>query len=166
VSIANRLRRWRALHGIPALAADSREGSRVCATGTAVTLDGDDPFVPPIAGVPCVVAWSKFHMPDATRKGRNAFVTFERWHLRPFALELGEQNVLVDGSHVDLVFPIRIEGRAHEISIAVGQRVTIVGTVLRDGIVRPDDTLAFRDARVTCKLVGNKEHPIVIVDAV
>lgn len=160
-----RFRRWRALRGVPHLTRDAREGSRVQATGIARALSTDDPFVPPISGVPCVLGWTKLHGSPEVNKRSQRVVLVERMHIRPFTLTTADQELLVDTSHVELVFPIQIEGRVHEISVADGQRVTIIGTVLRDGIELPDDTLAFRDARATCKLVGSKAHPIVITHA-
>lgn len=159
-------RRWRALRGVPVLAADSPEGTIVQASGIARTTDANDPFVPSLAAVPCVVAWTKLFTP-AVPAGRNAAtIVIERLLIRPFVLETDDMDLIVDTSHVKLLFPIRMEGRAHEISIAVGSAITVIGTVLRDGVDRPTDDLAFRDTQAACKLVGNKRHPVVITASV
>lgn len=155
-----KFRRWRRLRGIPPLSRVSREGAIVRATGFARSLNGDDPFVAPVAGVACVVAWAKYFSWEKA-KG----VTFERLHIRPFVLEAASGHVLVDSSHVELLFPISTEGNTHEISVAEGQLVTIIGSVLRDGAAPSGDEIAFRDTERVCKLVGSKSHPIVITQA-
>ncbi len=165
MSLKLRLRRWRALRGVPELTASSPDGAVVRATGIARATADDDVIVPPLAGVPCVVAWTKFFA-GATNSLTNPLVLIERLVIKPFVLEASRLRVLVDASHVELLFPIVENGRMHEISIAVGATVTVIGNVLRDGIERPTDELVFRDAQSTYKLVGNKAHPVVITASV
>ena len=162
MSLLLQLRRWRRLRGVPELTVKSREGDIVRATGLARALSETDPFVAPVRGVRCVVAWTKyFTAPDPNRGTRSSFF-FERMHLRPFALETPGAHLIVDASHVELLFETLIEGRIHEVSVADGQAVTVIGSLLREGIERPRDDVAFRDVVTSYRLVGNRKHPIVI----
>lgn len=162
MSLTLKFRRWRRLRGVPELTARSREGTIVKATGFAHALPETDPFIAPVRGVRCVVASTKyFTLSDPNGATGRTFV-FERLHLRPFRLETPRAHIVVDASHVELLFEAEIEGRIHEISVADGQSVTVIGSLLREGVERPTDDVAFRDVITSYRLVGNKKHPIII----
>ena len=151
---------------MPGLAADSRDGTVVRATGIARRLVGESAFVPPVAGVPCVVAWTRYGLHDPVQPAGNKPLVIERWQIKPFILDAPPLHVIVDAGHIELMLPSRSDGNLQEISVAEGQRITVIGTVLHDGIELPADEQAFRDMRVGCKLVGNRAHPVVITASV
>lgn len=165
MSLKLRVRRWRALRGVPVLTGSSADGAVVQATGIARPATTEDVIVPPLAGVPCVVAWTKFFT-GATNDKHNPLLQIERMVIKAFVLETARLRVLVDASHVELLFPIAISGRMQEVSIAAGSTITVIGNVLRDGIERPTGELVFRDTQPAYKLVGNKAHPVVITASV
>jgi hypothetical protein len=167
MSISLRFARWRALNGVGPLRESSAEGTRVHVTGFARTLDGEDPFVAPVLGMKAVVAVMKYvtKSPGSHPNGNPPPLKFERWHLRPFAVETTNGDVIVDSSHVRLLVPSYAEGGVEETSIAHGELITVVGSVLRDGIEIASGEQSFRAAKISCRLVGNKTHPVVILAA-
>lgn len=150
---------------MPVLSGSSPDGAVVQATGIARPATADDVIVPPLAGVPCVVAWTKF-LTGASNNRHNPLLQIERLVIKPFVLETARLRVLVDASHVELLFPIAMNGRVSEISVAAGATITVIGNVLRDGIERPTNELVFRGSQAKYKLVGNKAHPVVITASV
>jgi hypothetical protein len=165
MSLRLRFQRWRLLHGVGPLRLSSPEGARVYVTGIARTLDGEDPFVAPVLGMKAVVALMKYSMksPGPHRSGNPQPLTFERWHLRPFAVETPLGDVIVDSSHVRLLVPSYAEGGIEEAAVAHGERITAIGSVLRDGIEVASGEQSFREAKISYRLVGNKTHPVVIL---
>lgn len=128
-------------------------------TGTTHLLD--EPLIAPLGGQRCVVALTTYTTGQQNNR-INTLTVVERLQTRRFLLESDSMRVVVEPSSVDLLFPARIEGRNSEIVVAEGQRVTVVGSVLRDGNERPTGDLAFRESRPTCMLVGGPSHPIAI----
>ena len=156
-----RVRRWRLLRSTPLLTPLSHEGALVQTVGRARILGNDPPIVPPLSGVPCVVAWTKIQT-GASNNRNNPLLNLERTLIRPFTLDTGKLTVVVDAGFVDLLLPIHAEGRTEEIAVRDGQIVTVIGTVLRDGAERPDGDRAFRESTPTIKLVGSRRRPVVI----
>jgi hypothetical protein len=155
--------RRRAFRGVAPLQADTPEGARVFVMGIARNLDTEDPFVAPVLGMTAVVAWMKYEIPQPRPNPTNQPPTrFERWHLRPFGVETPQGDVIVDASHVRLIVPTYSEGGVEELAVADGHPIAVIGSVLRDGIEIGGGEQSFRDAKVACKLVGNKRHPVVI----
>lgn len=163
MNLRQRFRRWRALR-VPELTASTREGAIVQATGVARACEA--PLIAPLAGSACVVVSTKYTMPQPQGTHPPRVTVVERMQIRPFVLETRTRTVLVEAGHVDLLLPDRAEGNIQEIRVEVGQRVTVVGSVLRDGAQRPRGDIAFRDSEPACMLVGSKRHPVVITASV
>jgi len=151
-------RRWRALRA-PQLSRSSPEGAIVQATG--VVRELDEPLIAPLSGRQCVVALTTYTTGDSNSRV-NTLTVIERLQTRRFQLDTGALRVIVEPGAVELPLPARLEGRNREITVVPGERVIVVGSVLRDGSERPRDDLAFRDTRPTCMLVGGRAHPVVI----
>lgn len=149
------------------MSSTSADGARVRADGVARRLDDDEPFVAPVLGKVAVVAFLKYVIPQ--RKPGNQTnvppMKFDRWYLKPFVLETSRGDVVIDTSHVRLYVPTRTEGGIAESAIAEGQRIAVVGSVLHDGIAIATEEQSFRAEKPICKLVGNRDHPIIITSA-
>lgn len=124
-----RVRRYRALRAIPELAADTPEGARVQLTGVARAIG--EPLVAPLCGAPCVAARVR------CRPHGDAEARTRRTSAPPLYASTFEQLVIA---------PFALEADERRV-------------LLRDGVERPTDSLAFRGARAACKLVGNKRTP-------
>jgi hypothetical protein len=148
------------LRAVP-LTNDTPEGATARICGVARPFPGDEPFVPPVRSVPCVVAHIQFALLRSPNDRRTA-TKIERIHNRPFVIVAADVEVIVDASHLSLKIEKLVEGTTEERSVPVGARVAVTGIVMRDGAVRPDSDVSFREAKPLLKLVGNRRHPVTI----
>lgn len=147
-------------HAVP-LTDGTPEGATVRICGVVRLLPGDEPFVPPVRSVPCVVAHIHFALLRQQNDRRTA-TNIERIHNRPFVIADDAVEAIVDASHLTLKIEKLTEGTTEERSVPVGARVAVTGIVMRDGAIRPDSDLSFREAKPLLRIVGNKRHPVVI----
>lgn len=137
------------------------EGATVRICGVAQLLPGDDPFVPPVRSVPCVLAHMHFAL-LRQQNDRRTVTKIERIHNRPFLIAGDALEAIVDASHLTLRIEKLTEGTTTERSVPVGARIAVTGIVMRDGATRPRSDSSFREAKPLLKIVGNKRHPVVI----
>jgi hypothetical protein len=149
---------WR--RKLPRLREDTPDGTRVELIGVARRLEDDAPFVPPMRGVPCVVAHIKYAIPPPNNT-RGAPTKFERLHNRPFLVGGDDVDAIVDAAQLDLRFAWLTSMTMSERSVAVGARVRVIGTVMRDA-GRPDIDVSFREAGLVIKIVGSKRRPVIV----
>lgn len=142
------------------LTADTPDGAYVELTGITHALPNVETIVPPICGQECVVARVRF---DLQGQGRGTQKTqFERFHNRPFVVESGPLRVIVDSAHIELHVVTRTEASTTELCVPTGARVTVRGTLMRDGATRPDEVVGFRDSPPVFTLVGSQDRPVII----
>lgn len=175
-----RVRRWIALRDVPHLAADTAEGRRVQMTGIVEVIG--EPLIAPLTGQPCVASDTRYRAGGGNQRNVKTPVSslvVDR-QIQPFVIVRGAQRIVVDGAAAEILVPkskltstqrqfsfLAQHGLHHtwgtlsERSVAPGQRVTVCGSLLRDGVEAAAD-LAFREARPVLKLVGSKAHPLVI----
>lgn len=174
--------RWRArwrLRGYADLDADPREYTRVRATGIVRALD--DTLIAPLSGRECVAYRSRVRS-----AGRDhAFVPRESMQIRPFVIDLGDEEIVVDGERAifglppvklvprnamrEEIFRARhaLPGGAGftEVALELGARVAVGGTLVFVPRDEPaDHELGFRDPPpLSQRIVGSREHPLVFV---
>jgi hypothetical protein len=151
------LRRWRALRGVPPFTTSTADGTLVHLTGVISAIG--DTIIAPLADAPSVVVWTKLR--PASKQG----VGLETIRVRPFRVTKGALHVQIDTENIQLLRPIRERGTMQEATVVVGERLTVIGSVLHDGVEPPDEETSFREAQPACKLVGSRGRPVVIIDA-
>jgi len=142
----------------PRLREDTPDGTRVEVVGVARTLPGDEPFVPPVRGEPCVVAQISFSIPPPGN-ARGVPTKFERLQNRPFLVVADDVEAVVDAAQLELKIERLGTSVTSEKSVPVGARVRVVGTVMRDA-GRPGGDAPFRDPEPVIKIVGSRRHPV------
>jgi hypothetical protein len=167
--------RWR-LRGYAALDDDAHENELVVVTGVVRPLE--DTLVAPLSGRTCVAYRSRAQTRFWPR------IEHETMQLRPFVLDLGDEEIVVDGQRAifglarlrlprdperELRFLARytLERVATfaEVALEPGAHVTIGGTlVLVPRDEPPADELGFRDPPPPSqRIVGNRQRPLVLV---
>ena len=155
------------------------ENERVWATGVVRGLD--ETLIAPLSGRACVAYRSRVRTRLAMPR-----IVHETMQLRPFILDLGDEEIVVDG--VDAIFgiaPIKLDqdpiretsflarhasssaggtARFDEVALELGARVTVGGTlVLVPRDEPPTDELGFRDPPPPSqRIVGNRARPLVL----
>jgi hypothetical protein len=171
--------RWKVRHH-RAVEDEIREGAQVKVTGVVQALD--DILVSPLSGRPCVAYRSRVWGATQLRPE-----TAETMQLRPFAIDRGAaESVIVDGDHALFSLPYvtltdedrdrelsflarhgmqRQRARFSEVTLEVGARITIAGTLVLSPVDEPPlDELGFRDLPPpVLQLGGSRDRPLVIL---
>ena len=178
------LRRWRLTRKAVALARDTPDGVLARITGTVVALG--DALVAPLTGETCVAVCSMFRLMSG-RADENKPAPFgdgriDEVALVPFVVAAGDLRATIVATDAHFMVPrkrVRSAeresmflarhgmaagvGRFREQLVRVGDRITVIGTVVLDGSERPAGDVGFRDAVAAIKLAGSAKHPIVIL---
>lgn len=165
----------RALESYPPLPASPVDGNPAHVTGTVVALE--DTVVAPLTGLECVIVRTR-----ARRWGQ----LDEIFLLRPFGVLDDDRLIVIDGTYATLhVEPAKLppknfqrenwflalhghrkEGRRfEEIVVRAGMQISVGGLILLDAAIEPPaDEQSFRTAFYAgIRLVGSKQHPLVII---
>ena len=175
--------RWRArwrLRDYPDLD-DARENGRVSATGVVRALD--ETLTAPLSGRPCVAyrtrVWS------SSQPTGVGYAYRETIQLRPFVIDLGDEEIIIDGERAMFGIPPQklprdpereasflarhalAHGRARfsEVVLELGAHVTVGGTLVLVPRDEPAmEELGFRDPPPPSqRIVGNRERPLLLV---
>jgi hypothetical protein len=175
--------RWRLRVHVP-LGDDAHEDDLVVAVGVVRPLD--ETLVAPLSGRACVAYRSR------VRLGLGGYAPRETMQVRPFVLDLGDEEVVVEGDRAIFgLAPLRLwpldadrersflarhavstrdvswtAGRLSEVALELGARVAVGGTLV---LVPRDEPpahgeLGFRDPPPPSqRIVGNRARPLVFL---
>ncbi|HWO23910.1 MAG TPA: hypothetical protein VNO30_34445 [Kofleriaceae bacterium] len=179
--------RWRArwrLRGHAPLDADAREGDLVAAAGVVRPLD--ETLIAPLSGRACVAYRSRI------RLGLGGYAPRETMQVRPFVLDLGDEEIVVAGDRAIFglaplwLWPLDpgrersflarhavsardtawTAGRLSEVTLELGARALVGGTLV---LVPRDEPpahgeLGFRDPPPPSqRIVGSRARPLVFL---
>jgi hypothetical protein len=159
---------------------DEATGDNVRVWTTGVVRPLDETLVAPLSGRVCVAYRSRVWGWSGPQ------IVHETMQLRPFILDLGDEEIVVDGVHAIFgITPIKLDrdavreasflarhasstrayARFAEVALELGVRVTVGGTlVLVPRDEPPIDELGFRDPPPPSqRIVGNRDRPLVLV---
>lgn len=173
--------RWRLRHHAP-LDDSAQESDLVRASGIVRPLD--ELLTAPLSGRACVAYRSRVWTSSHPRGG---IATRETMQIRPFVLDLGDEEVIIEGDRALFgLVPIRLvprnpereasflarhalgrgtSPRFSEVALEVGARVEVGGTLVLVPRDEPllEGELGFRDPPPPSqRICGNRERPLIL----